>query len=63
MHAALAALVSILRVLAIWTAVSVLACAPLVAWFRAQARRNVLRAREDRRKAWAAAASGQVTAR
>jgi hypothetical protein len=60
-------LVSALRVtlwvLAIWTGASLVAAAPLVLWFRAQARRNALRTREDRRRAWAAAASGRIATR
>jgi hypothetical protein len=52
----------VLWILGIWTAVSLVACVPLVLLFRAQARRNLLRSREDRRSAWAVAAEGKKTA-
>ncbi len=62
MHAIVALLGSVLRILGIWTAASLAACAPLALWFRAQARRNERRTREGRRRAFADAA-GRTVAR
>ncbi len=63
MHTLVAALVTTLSVLGIWTAISLAAAVPLVLWFRAQARRNALRTRDERRKAWEAATDDRATAR
>jgi hypothetical protein len=52
-----------LWVLGIWTAVSLIAVIPVLAMFRVQARRNVLRTREDRRRAWSAAAGRSMATR
>ena len=52
-----------LWILGIWTAIALTASVPLVVWFRRQSRRNELRTREERRKAWAAATEGGETVR
>lgn len=47
-------------VLGIWCVISVGASVPVIVWFRRQARRNELRSREERRRAWAAATEGET---
>jgi hypothetical protein len=49
-----------LWVLGIWFAIALGASLPLIAWFRRQARRNELRTRQERRRAWAAATEGET---
>jgi hypothetical protein len=63
MDTVLAAMRIALWIIGIWSIVSVAACLPVLALFRAQARRNTLRTREDRRRAWADAVGRSVATR
>jgi hypothetical protein len=52
-----------LWIIGIWSITSVAACLPVLALFRAQARRNAQRTREDRRRAWSDASGRRVATR